>query len=383
MMRIAFVDLHSWDFHVGTVDSTPLGGAHSAACYLARALACRKHEVFLVSQTSAPGIYHGVRCLSWSTTNPTEIRSWRLDVLICVLAPKDWALLRRIAGPETRLILWTGHAVDQPDVAQLGDRNQRSMFDGFAMVSQWQQAEYSKSFGIEPARTAILRNAIAPAFDDMFPGDTPILPQKASPPVLAYTSTPFRGLHLLIAAFPSILSAVPGARLKVFSSMRVYGVSPESDERGFGDLYRQCRATEGVDYIGSLAQRELAFAMRGVTMLPYPNTFAETSCIAVMEAMASGCRIVTSDRGALAETSAGFARLIPVQGRTREAYLRQFIDETIEVLRDCARPDGGASEALLLRQVKYVNSNLTWTIVAGQWEAWLAILPRSAKRRDV
>ncbi len=339
--------------------------------------------MFLISATSAPGVHYGVRCLSWATANPDEIRSWRLDAMICLLAPKNPLLLRQIKGSDTRLVLWTGHAVDQPDVKPLSDRDEQSIFDGFAMVSRWQLEEYCKAFSIDRAKMTILRYGVTPAFENMFRGDGPILPQKTSPPVLAYTSTPFRGLHLLIAAFPGIRSAVPGARLKVFSSMRVYGVSPDSDELGFGDLYRQCRATEGVEYIGSLAQPELALAMRDVTMLAYPNTFAETSCIAVTEAMASGCRIVTSDRGALAETSAGFARLIPVQGRTREAYLSQFLDETIEVLRDCAQPGGGESEAMLRRQVKYVNSNLTWKIVAGQWEEWLANLPCRSMRRDV
>ena len=91
-------------------------------------------------------------------------------------------------------------------------------------------------------------------------------------------------------------------------------------------------------------------------VLAYPNTVAETSCISVMEAMASGCRIVTSNLGALPETTAGFARLVPNIGRASRAFVRQFIDQTVEVLRDCVNP-GGESEDLLRRQVAYMNSN--------------------------
>ena len=36
---------------------------------------------------------------------------------------------------------------------------------------------------------------------------------------------------------------------------------------------------EGVEYVGSVSQVELAAALKGAMVLAYPNTFAETSCI--------------------------------------------------------------------------------------------------------
>jgi hypothetical protein len=73
-------------------------------------------------------------------------------------------------------------------------------------------------------------------------------------------------------------------------------------------------------------------------VLAYPNSYPETSCIAVLEAMAAGCVVVTSERGALPETSAGFARLDPVEGH-REAYVEWFAAETVQALRRLADPD--------------------------------------------
>jgi hypothetical protein len=84
----------------------------------------------------------------------------------------------------------------------------RALVDGFAMVSEWQAECFCQVFGLDPTRIGILRNAVGPAFADLF-GGGPILAAKVGPPTLCYTSTPFRGLDRLLAAFARIWSAVP------------------------------------------------------------------------------------------------------------------------------------------------------------------------------
>jgi glycosyltransferase involved in cell wall biosynthesis len=160
--------------------------------------------------------------------------------------------------------------------------------------------------------------------------------------------------------------------------MKVYLQPQAADQAEFGPLYEQCRKTEGVELIGSVPQSALARHLRQVTALAYPNTFPETSCIAVMEALASGCRIITSALGALPETSAGFAQLIPLSEgeRTREqliSYARQFIDETVQVLWDADDP-ADQYESLLRRQVDYANAELVWPVRTRQWLEWLGSL---------
>ena len=376
-MRIAFADFNCWDFHAQSADCIPLGGSQSAACHLARSLARDGHEVILLSWVSKPGIYDGVPCLSWKQIHTARLRALDLDVLVCLIDAGNGARLRAMLGPKTLIILWAHHAHDQPGVASLRDAPERTAYDGFAMVSEWQRERYERHFGIEPARMAVLRNAIAPAFAHLFAEGESILDQKTVPPVLAYTSTPFRGLDLLLQVFPRIREAVPGVRLQVFSSMRVYLVSPLEDEALYGALYRRCRETEGVEYIGSVPQPELARALRGVSVLAYPNTFPETSCIVMMEAMASGCRVVTSHRGALPETGAGFARLIPGE-QDSGAYREQFIEETVQVLREGVERRE-ATEQLLRAQVAHINATATWDLRAGQWIEWLRSLSRETR----
>lgn len=377
-MRIGFADFYGMDFHALSVEQAPMGGSQSATCYLARALAHAGHEVFLINHISpaSVGKYDGVTSLAWKQTGLAELRALNLDVLVNVMLASNVLDFRYAVGPDVKLILWNHHLHDHPDIQPLSDPGAQAAFDGFAMVSQWQREQYIRQFHLDPARTAVLRNAIAPAFANLFPNHTPILPEKSGPPILTYTSTPFRGLNLLLDALPAIRAAIPGTRLEVFSSMKVYQFAPEKEQAQYGALYQRCRETAGVEYCGSIAQPELAQRLRRVTMLAYPNTYPETSCIVVMEALAAGCHVVTSHLGALPETTAGFAaRLIPV-GNDAKAYLEQFIAQIISTLQDSSR-DSAANESLLRSQIDKVNAELTWKQRAAEWQEWLERLPTS------
>lgn len=380
-MKIAFADFTGTDYNVESAYQVPLGGSESACCYLVEALALQGHEVFLLNNSSIAGMSRGVMCLPWSKVSGQLLQS--LEALIVLKFAVEGVQIRSSIGENTRLILWTQHAHNQPVMQQLQNPAQRDIYDGIAMVSDWQRDRFHQEFNIDITRSCVLRNAIAPAFGKLFPDSTPILAHKSKPPILAYTSTPFRGLDILLEVFPRIRKAVPGTRLKVFSSMKVYQFAQAADESEFGVLYRKCRETEGVEYIGSIPQPDLARELRSVTALAYPNTFSETSCIAVMEAMASGCFVVTSNLAALPETTAGFARLIPIEGGW-EAYKNRFIEETVQVLRECTAADNTNAETHLRRQVNYVNSEYIWSVRARNWVEWLSsIQAKTATSADL
>jgi len=230
----------------------------------------------------------------------------------------------------------------------------------------------------------VMRNAIAPCFTNCFSHDQSILAAKTPVPTLAYTSTPFRGLDLLLDVFPLIQHAIPGVQLKVFSSLKVYQIAEDQD--GHHALYQRCHAMEGVDYVGSLPQPDLVKALRTVTILSYPNIFPETFCIAALEAMACGCQVITSNLGALPETTAGFARLIPIRqtvssqsravdltSEERDSYCHLFAREAIAALKQL-QVEPSAVDAHLRQQVDYVNQHGTWAVRAQEWLIWLRSL---------
>ncbi len=366
-LRVAFACFNRLPYHLETPRRVPLGGSESAVCYLAEALAQAGHEVFLLHPCSAPERSRGVQCLPLPANGLPPLPA--LDALVVLNLAGRGRDLRRLA-PATALIYWTGHALDQPAVMPLRDPAERAAYDGFAFVSDWQRRQYVHYFGIDREKAAVLRNGIGPAFQDLFAEGESIRAAKTRPPVLAYTSTPYRGLDLLLEAFPAVRRAVPGVTLKVFSGMSVYQVPEAEDPSRFGWLYQRCRETEGVEYLGSRPQEELAAALRAAAVLAYPNSYPETSCIAVLEALAAGCAVVTSRRGALPETAAGFARLVPADD-DRPAYVEQFAAATLQALADWTGAEDAAAESQLAAQVAHVRRAHAWPVLAAEWVGWL------------
>jgi len=400
-LHIAFVDFIAWDYTIETAYQRPLGGSQSALCYLAEQLALRGHEVQLINNAAVPGVSRGVVCLPLAKARPEVWRGF--DAVVMLNAVKQGLAIRPLLRPDAKLIAWLQHADDQPAVRGLANAEFREAFDRFAFVSQWQRGRFQEVFGVPAERSRVMRNAIGPAFRGLVrsphppstssgqagplpegegetaasqrPDDRP-KPQangpqpKAHSPILAYTSTPFRGLDLLVHAFPAIRKEAPGTTLRVYSSMQVYQTPSEKDAAQYGALYQLCRDTPGIEYIGSLPQAELAAQLVEADVLAYPNHFAETSCIAVMEAMAAGCYVMSSQLGALPETTAGFGRLLPV-GDSWLDYTDRFIEEMAKLL-DEMQKQPAKFEAELARQVEFVNAEYDWAKRAAEWEEWLA-----------
>lgn len=389
-MRLLFVDRSQLDYHVETPRYQPLGGTESAICYLCIELAALGHEVYLLNNGSTPGVFSGVHCERLGDHDDYALFG-RVDRIVCVKEGSFGKILRSRLEKPPSLLLWLQHADNEAAVGGLQDATNRDAYDAFVFVSQWQQNRFVERFSIDPGRSAIMGNAVAPCFEGLLEPSSPILAHKSAPPVLAYTSTPFRGLELLVQAFPIIRARLPDVTLAVFSDLRGYQVS--ADEDPYRRLYDLCRSIDGIEYVGSVSQRELAARLGSVTLFAYPNTFAETFCTCALEAMASGCLVVTSDLGALPETTAGFAELIPYpsgdQPRTRlvfqgeggavtltsteephDAYVTQFAAACVRGLRSVAE-DAERVDAHLRRQVYHVHQTGVWSARAREWERLL------------
>lgn len=373
-MRVCFIDFAPWDYDVSSPALRPLGGSQSAMCYLAIEMAKAGHDVTVVTGTiKPPRMVRGVACHGLNPPRP-PIPEGDFDAVVVLNAPVRGVGLREILPSSTRLVLWTQHTANQPAMRRLSQPEVRDAWDGIVCVSHWQKQDVLSRFDIGDDRISVIRNAIAPSFENLFASHADLVAAKSSDVLrIAYTSTPFRGLKLLPSIFREYRNLNPDAMLEVCSSMGVYMMGADQDRAMFRAIYDDVAATDGAELIGSLSQPHLAWRLRSAHILAYPNAFPETSCISVMEALAAGLRVVTSSLGALPETCEGFALLVPIDISIDDAkanidvrhaadYERAFI----QAMMQATYTTGG-----LYDQVAHMNQHHTWAARAQQWAAYL------------
>jgi glycosyltransferase involved in cell wall biosynthesis len=364
-MRINLVHRTIVDYTTETPYERGVGGSDAANAYLAAELAKLGHAVTMLTNTSTPGRFRGVECLNKSSLTKDLLNGADVSVVVNESCGRE---LREKFGAAKPLVFWTGHADDQPSIGGLEFSRERRAWNGFAFVSEWQMTAFAHAFWVPREKSRVLRNAISPSFARLAAEDPWFV--RKEPPVLVYTSAPYRGLDVLLTAFPAIRAAIPGTRLRVFSNLG----DANAPGNQYANLQRQCWATEGVDYVGSIGQAQLATELQRAAALAYPSTFLETSCIAALEAMAAGALVLTARAGALPETTAGFAKLVDPR-YDPIAYAHAFAAMAIEALRaDEHNPEG----ALLRRdrQIAFVRKHYTWPARALEWQTWLSEIVR-------
>lgn len=223
-------------------------------------------------------------------------------------------------------IFWNQLSYDQQAIQFLSNPKSIEKIDHFVFVSNWQAEQFRKKFNIPGYKTQVMKNACIG------------VEQRQSGPrdkvKLCYTSTPWRGLDVLLQAWEILKPE--NAELHIFSSTKIYGKEfAESSENQYQDLYDKCNSLPNVIYRGSIPNKELRKELPSFDILAYPNTFEETSCIAVIEALSAGLRVVASNLGALPETTEGWARMYPylMNPELHSLKFADILDEEINKIK--------------------------------------------------
>ena len=373
-MKLAIYN-HGIPFDGRTTERQPLGGSESGIIYMARELARCGHDVRVYANCPNPGDYDGVSYVHYHQFF-SEYRSNPWDAVIAFRS-FDPMLLGRISP---RMIFWCGDASNQPSLTHFEHAALQQNIDLVFCVSEWHRQSFIQQFRLPAEKVVATRNGFAPELV------APYSYRAASR--TAYTSTPFRGLDILLQLFPEIRRRVETATLDVFSSMQVYGWNSEDDRKAFGDVYGAAEQ-RGVQWRGSVRQPVLLQALAQTGLLLYPNTFEETSCIAAIEAQAAGCVVVTSARAGLRETIAHGETGFCIEGDPRsEGYQRLFIEAACGLMRndDLFRRMSAAAHGRAYRRYEWSSIALEWTSilesmtpapVSGRFSGPLSLLERA------
>jgi len=257
-------------------------------------------------------------------------------------------------------VVWQHLSYDQPNVQYMRDRKFVDSVDYFIYVSHWQYNKFREHFQIPEYKSFIIKNA-TPKFE------APIR-NKAGRIKLLYTSTPWRGLAILIKAIDILNKTRDDFELDIYSSTRIYGDAFEESEKGkFDALFEKCKSTANVNFKGYGLNEQIRQALKDTHIYVYPSIFEETSCLAVIEAMSAGCHVVTTNYGALPETCGEFATMIEFDSSVSN-LIERYADTLNSVLDNYK--NNLYKEDLEL-QTKYYEKYYSWNTRIEEWKNFL------------
>jgi len=278
---------------------------------------------------------------------------------------KNKNIIKSICDPKTLVkdkinILWEQLSYDQPNVQALRDRKYVDDLDWIIFNSHWSYNQFRLRFKIPEYKTRVLQNFIHP-----FPHP---LKKDNSKIKLIYTSTPWRGLAILMRTVEMLNEKRNDFEVDIYSSTLLYGSNfDELNKKKYQSLFDKCEEIPNINYKGYATNEEVRQALMKSHILAYPCIFEETSCLAAIEAMAAGCKVVTTNYGALPETCGRFARYICF-----EPHVQRLIDSYVEVLNE--EMDNIFSEKTrksLQLQIGHYNSEWSIETRLKEWEDFL------------
>jgi len=354
-MKIALFD-SGWEYTLDTPYIKPLGGTQSSICYFLEEMKINKHEVYLFNKVSEEvevrGVKHIPACTYLNYINNNKLS---FDLIIISCLPHDlFQVKNTVNNTSTLYCLWTGHDVDQNASKILKDTKARDMIDIYIFVSDWQRNRYVQTYEIDYNKTMIMKNGIGKPFEKFL--NLPINKIKNS---MTYCSIPWRGLDLLVPIYKFIKDKYDDASLNIYSGMNIYQQDNNTNFEEFKKL-------PSVTCNHGISQTELADQLYSIEYLTYPNIFQETSCISILQAMATGCLIITSNLGALKETMDNMNEYVDINlySFDQTKYITDFITKlsTLISLND------NIKDILREKNREHIRKNYTWSIICDKFE---------------
>jgi len=251
-----------------------------------------------------------LRTLSEHLYSPLRLPIRRIDVLNTLTAP--------IANPTWALVLHmkTMHAYTDPEALGLAPRAYRRMnyprsarvADAIIINSESLRSEIERYLDVDPRKLKLIYEAVD---HDLFkPADAELAKRKlekfgVTKPFVLFVSSLWRYKNCdgLLRAWVTARHELEGRQLVIVGHGR-----DETYAAELRSLAAELGIAEDVVFVGGVPLEETAHFYQAAEVLVYPS-FNETFGLPILEAMACGCPVVTSNVSAMPEIAGGAALL--------------------------------------------------------------------------
>jgi glycosyltransferase involved in cell wall biosynthesis len=256
-------------------------------------------------------------------------------------------------------VFWCHDLPEDPESKNFQDKEFIDSFHKFVFISNWQLQRYQLIHNINlDGKASVLETGFDPAPKECI--------EKPKDKIrLVYTSTPQRGLDILVPVFEMLAEKHPEIHLDVFSSFKIYGWD-ESDKQ-FEPLYDKIRSHPQMTYHGFVPNDTLRDHLNKSHIFAYPCTWIETSCRAMLEAMSAGLVCVHPNYGALPETSGGLNIMYQMNTDKQQhaALFINYLNAAIELVKN------DQEKSMIEFNKVFVDSRYNIERIKNQWDATL------------
>jgi glycosyltransferase involved in cell wall biosynthesis len=252
-----------------------------------------------------------LRTLSEHVYAPVRLPAARIDVFSTLIAP--------LVRPAPALVAHfkTMHAFTAPEAIspaarlyrRIGYPRTAQVADAIIINSESLREEVHRHLDVDPEKLRLIPEAVD---HELFrPGDRDEAQRRLADryaidrPFVLFVSSlwPYKNCEGLLRAFALARRQLDGRRLVV--------VGPGRDKGYVAQLHAladQLGIADDVTWVGGVPLEETVHFYRAADVFVYPS-HNETFGLTILEAMACGCPVVTSDRSAMPETAGGAAVL--------------------------------------------------------------------------
>lgn len=253
--------------------------------------------------------HRNLRTLAEHTYSPLRLPLSKIDVLNTLIAP--------VANPSWSVVVHmkTMHAFTVPTFPKVrgayrrwGYARSARVADAIIINSESMRSEVLRHIDVDPAKLRLIYEAVD---HDLFkPGDADaarahVAGSGVTRPFVVFVSSLWRykNLHGLLRAWALVRDQLGGRQLVV-----VGGGKHHEYIQSLHVLAGELGISEDVVFAGAAPLADTARFYQAADALVYPS-FNETFGLPILEAMASGCPVVTSNVSAMPEIAGGAAEL--------------------------------------------------------------------------